>query len=266
MIPKRHRNRCMLSVIFMIGITKIHSYNCNPTQTRREIMKTLTKGGMTVIATSIPFWSRAPLLSNINTYANAATNASPTVEEEIESLQNAYTALTSLLNNWDKATIDCTYADVPRELLEQRNKAELLEKASTFALFDKSTSVVSCRKNNKIVRDYLGVTGKGPMVGIEKRLLKRNLVNEVDPDNLETYFDYSEKFSQALSKASSLSYMAGVADFDSVNNFAKGSESDVNNGDGNSNLDQTKQAIGDIQASLGKILSLVTDVNLKDIS
>ena len=90
-----------------------------------------------------------------------------------------------LLSNWKRATIDCTYADVPRELLESKNKELLLEKASTFALFDKSVSVETCKTTNRIVRDYLGVTGKGPLVGIDKQLRKG--LDFIDPDDLEIY-------------------------------------------------------------------------------
>ena len=96
--------------------------------------------------------------------------------------------MTNLLNNWAKATIDCTYADVPRELLSQKNKEELLEKAKTSALFDKSASVVSCKRSNKIVRDYIGVTGKGPLVNIDKLILKRDLVEYyVNGDKLDDH-------------------------------------------------------------------------------
>lgn len=95
--------------------------------------------------------------------------------------------LGSLLDNWEKATVDCIYADIPRELLETKNKEQLLDKASTFALFDKSVSVVSCKKSNKIVRDYIGATGKGPLVGADKRVLKRQLLDRVDPDMLDDY-------------------------------------------------------------------------------
>ena len=60
--------------------------------------------------------------------------------------------------------------------------------ASEFALFDKSVSVVSCKKTNRIVRDYIGATGKGPLVGADKRLLRKNVVETLDPDNLDDYF------------------------------------------------------------------------------
>eukprot|EP00980_Cylindrotheca_fusiformis_P009249 scaffold2018_cov113-Cylindrotheca_fusiformis.AAC.3 len=156
-------------------------------------------------------------------------------ENPLKRLIEAQDTLDKLLSNWKRATIDCTFADVPRELLEAKNKELLLEKASTFALFDKSVSVETCKTNNRIVRDYLGVTGKGPLVGIDK-LLKLGL-DFVDPEYLDDYVtgksnitvrlllrcrsshpcfstEELESFSQALAKASSLSYTAGVGDFD----------------------------------------------------
>jgi hypothetical protein len=63
----------------------------------------------------------------------------------------------------------------------------------------------------------------------------------------------SEKFTQAISRASSLSYAAGVADLDSVNNFEK--DSDYRNE--NSNLEQARQAIVEAKQSLDQILALV---------
>ncbi|KAK1744751.1 hypothetical protein QTG54_004042 [Skeletonema marinoi] len=158
---------------------------------------------------------------------------------DISLVTDATDALSSLIENWERATVDCTYADVPRELLETKNKEKLLEKASEFALFDKSTSVVSCKRTNRVVRDYIGVTGKGPLVNLEKKLLKK-VCEQVDPDNLDDYFSAVETFSQEMAKANSLSYTAGTADFDSVNNFAKG-EASVNEGD--SNLEQARRAI-----------------------
>ncbi|KAL7451717.1 hypothetical protein ACHAWC_004131 [Mediolabrus comicus] len=156
-------------------------------------------------------------------------------ESDVSMITDATDALSSLIENWERATVDCTYADVPRELLEAKNKEKLLEKASEFALFDKSTSIVSCKRTNRVVRDYIGATGKGPLVNLEKRLLKKNVVEQVDPDRLDDYFAAVEKFSQEMAKANSLSYTAGMADFDAVNNFAKG---EANIEESNSNLDR----------------------------
>ena len=186
-----------------------------------------------------------------------------------------------LLSNWKRATIDCTYADVPRELLESKNKELLLEKASTFALFDKSVSVETCKTTNRIVRDYVGVTGKGPLVGIDKQLRKG--LDFIDPDDLEIYVNGEclrikvlsvgtesfparfsslslvlptelENFSQSYSKASSLSYAAGTADFDSVNNFSKDAINDTNS---NSNLEQAKEAITQAKGNLDTIVGML---------
>ena len=294
----------LLNLYLFIGITlsRVKSIECfsfslqdavsNPSRlqcltlnacSRREVLST--------IPTSTFFLG----LSTMPGTVNAAT---PTAaDDDVYVLSEANKALSSLLENWDKATIDCTYADVPRELLETKNKEKLLEKAATSALFDKSASVVSCKKTNRIVRDYIGATGKGPLVGAEKRMLKRIVTEKIDPDNLENYYNGTfpflilqhpkqiywknvliyvyiisslmflwcylrfyflevDSFSQALSRATSLSYTAGVADFDSVNNFAKDSENNNNLG-GNSNLDQTKVAIKEANESLKNIVSIL---------
>ena len=117
--------------------------------------------------------------------------------------------------------------------------------------------MVSCKRTNKIVRDYIGATGKGPMVGIEKRLLRKSIVDVVDPDNLDEYFSAVESFSQELARATSLSYTAGVSDFDSINNFAKDDDKILNE-DG-TNLEQARKAIGEANSYLKKALSLYMD-------
>jgi len=187
--------------------------------------------------------------------ASAKKVETQSINDNIQCIKEAAETLETLLNNWDKATIDCTYADIPRDLLESKNKEQLLDKASTFALFDKSVSVVSCKKSNKIVRDYIGATGKGPLVGIEKRLLNRQVIEQVDPDNLDEYISQAELFSQSLSKATSLSYAAGSADFDSVNNFEKGKQDDSKE---SSNLDQTKIAIEEAMTAINVLIPMIS--------
>lgn len=201
------------------------------------------RGALQQIGKAFPIISGAfPLLANAKE------------ESDVSMITDATDALSSLIENWERATVDCTYADVPRELLEAKNKEKLLEKASEFALFDKSTSVVSCKRTNRVVRDYIGATGKGPLVNLEKRLLKKNVVEQVDPDRLDDYFSAIDIFSQEMAKANSLSYTAGVADFDSVNNFAKG---DANIEESNSNLDQARRAIEEANKALKIASSLI---------
>ena len=65
-----------------------------------------------------------------------------------------------------------------------------------------------------------------------------------------------EAFSQSYSKATSLSYTAGIADLDSVNNFSK-DEANESNRDDDSNLQQTKQAITDAKRNLDSIIVLL---------
>ena len=64
-----------------------------------------------------------------------------------------------------------------------------------------------------------------------------------------------EIFSLSLSRASTLSYAAGTADFDSMNNFAKGAEI---NGDG-SNLEAARQAIEEANDSLKKAVTFLIE-------
>ena len=101
----------------------------------------------------------------------------------LESLVEAQETLETLLTNYKKATVDCTFADVPRELLETKNKELLLEKAATNALFDKSASIETCKTTNRIVRDYLGVTGKGTYTVIKSLMWKRETNSWYNGDN-----------------------------------------------------------------------------------
>lgn len=96
-------------------------------------------------------------------------------------------------------------------------------------------------------------------MNIDKKMLKRVVVDQLDPDVLDEYYVQVENFQNAISRATSLSYTAGVADFDSVNNFDKESlENKNNNGDGdNSNLEQAKKAIGEAKVSIDLIVSFL---------
>ena len=137
--------------------------------------------------------SATVLPANRSVAAGKPTSKRPTAEEALEGLMDARTKLTVLLENWDKATVDCTFADVPRDLLESKNKEMLLEKASTYALFDKSVSVETSKTTNLVVRNYLGVNGNGPLVKIDDKL--RGVLDLVDPDRLDDYLEGKCMFS-----------------------------------------------------------------------
>lgn len=172
-------------------------------------------------------------------------------EDPRDSIRQAQSTLSTLLDNWQRATVDCTFADVPRELLQQKNKELLLEKASTYALFDKSVSVETCKTTNQIVRDYLGVTGKGPLLGMEKKL--KLALDNVNVDRLEDYIAEMESFQYSMNQAASLSYMSATADFDAVNNFAK---DDVIRKE-DSALEQARKAIVDARTSLDRMAGML---------
>jgi hypothetical protein len=183
----------------------------------------------------------------------APSSASPASQSASLQIQESIDALQALVDNWSTAVVDCTYADVPRELLETKNKAELLEKAKTSALFDKSASVVSCKTSNRVVREYLGSTGKGPLVGLD-RALRRGL-DQLDGDEVDEYVQLLEQVQNDLSKADSLSYTAGVTDLSSINNFDQGVEDAVLSS--NSSLQEAKGAIQTALSGLKRIVLLL---------
>ena len=61
---------------------------------------------------------------------SAGAGASAAAADVSARLDAGVRALDVLLRDWDELTIDCTYAEVPRALLETKNKELLLEKAS----------------------------------------------------------------------------------------------------------------------------------------
>jgi hypothetical protein len=232
---RQYNERIAVALIILSHIYQVECYTNSRILNRAKFISTVAGGTFA-----------SPL-------ASMAKTPQPSTQEDIAVIQEARSTLSILLENWERATVECNFADVPRELLEQKNKELLLEKASTFALFDKSTSVVSCKMSNKLVRDYIGVTGKGPLVNIEKKMLRRNVVDTVDPDDLEDYYTQVENFQQSIARASAASYTAGIADFDSVNNFEKGSQKN----DGDTNLLQARRAIEDAKSSIDKIVNMI---------
>ena len=245
---------------WFLGGTKAYSFHCpskvppiitypfQPQHRRgwfHQISTAVFAASMSTATTALPVQAAKP----------GTTTTAPMVNP-LPELILAQETLGKLLDNWKRATIDCTFADVPRDLLEQKNKELLLEKASTYALFDKSVSVESCKTTNRIVRDYLGVTGIGPLVGIDKKM-KRGIDFLEDVDDMDQYVFALEAFSQAYARASSLSYTAGVADLDSVNNFSKEEADDGSSNDVNSNLNQAKDAISQAKASLDVLVALL---------
>jgi hypothetical protein len=153
------------------------------TSSRRTWFETIATTTLSGVAVLVTIPSAAASHAGAATYPPTITTDAASL---IQSIQDAQTTLGLLLDNWERATTQCNYADVPRDLLSADNKQQLLEKASTFALFDKSVSIESCKTTNRLVRDYIGVTGKGPLVGIEKKI-KQALELVDDPEQLDAF-------------------------------------------------------------------------------
>ena len=229
---------CHVVVILVFRLLSCTSWSFSTTSRRAMIRRAAA-------ATVTTSFSAATLTSS--TPSLAATTTSPR-----DSIQQAQTTLTTLLDNWQRATVDCTFADVPRDLLETKNKELLLEKAKTSALFDKSASVETCKTTNRIVRDYLGVTGKGPLVKMEKQL-KLAMDHDVDVNRLEEYIAEMENFQYSMNQADSLSYLSQTQDFDANNNFQK----DDTNRKQDSALEQSRKAIVDARNSLQRMAGML---------
>lgn len=122
------------------------------------------------------------------------------------------------------------------------------------------------------MRDYLGLTGKGPLVGLSK--LVKNGMNQLlviendttsndgnDDHDLELYIQSMEELERAMARAASYSYSAGtIADVNAIQNFDPSDQDNVLASNDNANLRQTKQAI---QESLMELQTLVAILKKK---
>ena len=116
------KHQCIIAVLVVAVIQKASCYSLKtPTTRRRDFFGSLC----TKTAQFILF---APTIA----YAKEQPS---TLDADLNLLKESTEVLDSLIENWQKATTDCTYADVPRELLEAKNKKQLLEKASGNYLY-----------------------------------------------------------------------------------------------------------------------------------
>ena len=224
---------------------------CRRTWVRQALRSSMT-GAATLLLTTTAHPLRAWGATRTTTTTSVLERNNSSWSSVRMPIQDATDTLEKLLREWQRAVIDCTYADVPRELLEQKNKELLLEKAATNALFDKSASVVSCKTVVSTVRDYLGRTGIGPVVELDKSLkiaLARLLEEDtMEMEQIETIVQTVEDAQRELTRADSLSYSAR-RDFSSMNNFDPALSSKIL-ADSGSNLQQCKAAI---QAAVDKL-------------
>ena len=176
------------------------------------------------------------------------------MDADLARLKLGLKQLSQLLDNWNEATLNCNYAEVNRGLLATENKEELLDAASTSALFNKGKTMKTlCKRDAEVVRSIMGVaseklTKAGPPAafaakGLYASLDQQNEINNarpltgIDPvikrgfkavEDPESYLDAMERWAQAKAGLVATSYASGVADFSSI----MAAEGDAGDGSG----------------------------------
>jgi hypothetical protein len=84
------------------------------------------------------------------------------LKKDMLKLKVGLKGLNYLLDNFDNETTQCNYAQLDRALLAQDKKSELLEAATTNALFDKDNKymIIKCKRNPSGIKQYLGTCPK----------------------------------------------------------------------------------------------------------
>ena len=84
------------------------------------------------------------------------------LKKDMIKLKVGLKGLNYLLDNFDNETTQCNYAQLDRALLAQDKKSELLEAATTNALFDKDNKymIIKCKRNPSGIKQYLGTYSK----------------------------------------------------------------------------------------------------------
>lgn len=97
------------------------------------------------------------LTSPVATVAFVSVANANDLSDDVGVLKDATEALSSLLENWERATVDCTYADVPRDLLEAKNKEKLLEKVRKR--LTQPTLIIAMHTHSHILLPYTICSG-----------------------------------------------------------------------------------------------------------
>ena len=165
--------------------------------------------------------------------------------------------ITYLLQNWEKKTTLCNFGELKNELLAEGQESELFEAAKKGSLWDKdeSTMDVMCKRDPEVVRAFVGLTNENMVLkNAEKLMLKANIVDLVDSDEIEAYEENVDAFIRAVSEVDQLSYAART-DHDSTETFSrdKGGQS-IKALAGTDYLSQSKIAVVKAQKALDGIV------------
>mmetsp|Transcript_66505 Transcript_66505/g.110588 ORF Transcript_66505/g.110588 Transcript_66505/m.110588 type:complete len:225 (+) Transcript_66505:3-677(+) len=185
------------------------------------------------------------------------TQAAASINSPKAQLQGALQVLETVIERWDELTLECNYADVDRELLATANKKKLLEKAG--GNYQKDSSVVknTCRSSGAPIRQYMGLSGNGPLARTRALLQQPGTLLDVlvDERQVDTFIAAAERFEQASIGANAAAFTSGVGDMSGQNGFEKGSILT------SPNLKRAKELAIDARDSLRELVSLVSSTS-----
>lgn len=235
--------------------------------------------------------------------ADAAAATTDNAAADLAQLKKGLAQVDDLLANWDDRTLNCRlevfaresprgqrgqaaptlaragvgwgrFAEVNKNLLENKNKEALLESASKNVLFDKGmSSRTLCKNDPEIVRKVFGLGGDaqakaGPpsafaapgiyttddqkfyLKGVDQ-LVQRGL--ERLEDGLDEYVEAQEQWIQGRASLNSMAYASGASDMGSIIQAQRSAGGDG----GNTYLASAKRAARQCQVALATIVALL---------
>lgn len=164
-----------------------------------------------------------------------------------------------LIDNWSEKTTYCNFGEVQRDMLDIKNKDKLILAAKKGGLldYDKSDTMnVVCKKDPQVVRAFLGLTPDNLNLNKADILMRKSTTLEtINPDQIDTYIEAVDTFSQAVAAVDGLSYNAR-SDYASTETFSK--SSDLGTNIQSDYLEQCKSNVIKARDALRLIVDLLT--------
>jgi len=207
----------------------------------------------------------APAYAAPSSLMVALTGAS--TEEDLTRLKKGLGGLDILLSNWAEKTTYCNFGELNREILAVENKEALEKAAAECGLLDYAcqakTMNVKCKRDPQVVRAYLGLepsTGNTLLYRADTFLKSKAVLELVDPDQYDDYFESVEKYQEAVAAADSLAYAART-DFGSTENRSLSESKEAGVRDGKEDfLQQSKTQVAKARDALRQSLTyLITE-------
>ena len=170
--------------------------------------------------------------------------------EEVVRLRRGLALLEGVLSEWSALTIDCSYGEVRREILESQNKEALLAAASSTS--KAATTVTMCKTSGTKVRRALGTTADGTLSKMSALLTRPALLDTLRSDEDFEAFQYeSERLQRALAEADAAAFYSATSDFSAQTTFKKGDTPSA------PALEKSKDAVAEARDSLAALLRVV---------